>query len=100
MNPLGANPEHELHLVGQRPRFLKKKVDAPFGRVRAKQRRDPSLKFQPVLYRCGLNSDSGTKARLTFRQASVGSGSKLNDCDRFFIVSLGEGISSAEEQRY
>jgi hypothetical protein len=34
---------------------------------------------------------------LTFRQASVGSGPKLNDSGRFFIVSLREGISSAEE---
>jgi len=98
MNPLGADPEHELHLVGKRPWFLEEKVDAPFGRVRAKQRRDPSLKFQPVLYRCGLNSDGGTEARLTFRQASVGSGSELNDCDRFFILSLRESVSSADEQ--
>jgi len=67
MNPLGANPEHELHLVGKRPRFLEEKVDAPFGRVTAKQRRDSSFKFQPVLYRCSLNSDSGAKARLPFR---------------------------------
>src|ERR1700719_927885 len=100
MNPLGANPEHELRLVGKRPRFLEEKVDAPFGRVTAEQRRDPSLKFSPVLYRCSLNRDGGTKARLTFRQALVASGPKLNHCGRFFIVKLRENISSAEEQKY
>src|SRR5580693_876919 len=45
MNPLGASPEHELYLVGKRPRFLEEKVDAPFRRVTAEQRRDPSFKF-------------------------------------------------------
>ena len=98
MNPLGANPDHELHLVGNRPRLLEEKVYAPFGRVTAEQRRDPSLKFEPVLYRCGLNSDSGTKTRLTFRQASGGGGSNLNHCGRFFVTSLREGVCSAEKQ--
>jgi hypothetical protein len=45
MNPLWANPEHEFHFVGKRPWFLDKKVDAPFGRMTAKQRSDSSLKF-------------------------------------------------------
>jgi hypothetical protein len=99
-NPLWANPEHELHLVGKRPWFLEKKVGAPFGRVTANETRDPSLKFELVLDRCNLNSDSGSKTRLTFRQASGGGGSKLKHCGKFFVVSLREGISNAEEQRY
>jgi len=96
MNPLGANPEHELDFVGKRPWFLEEKVDTPFGRMTAKQRCDSSLKFQPVLNRCDLDSDSGTKARLTFREASIGSSSKLNDCGRFFVGSLSESTSSPE----
>jgi hypothetical protein len=62
----------------------------------AKQRRDSSLKFQPVLNRCDLDSDSGTEARLTFREASVCSSSKLNGCGWFFVSSLRESISSPE----
>jgi hypothetical protein len=65
MNPLGANAEHELHLVGNRPRLLE---------------------------------DSGTKARLTFRQASGGGHSKLNDCGWFFVASLRKGVSNAEKK--
>src|ERR1700693_6308597 len=92
-----GQPEHKLHFVGKRPRFLEEKVDAPFGRMTAKQGRDPCLKFQPVLYRCDLDSDSGAKARLAFSQASVGGGPKLDDVGMFCVFSLREGISSAEE---
>jgi len=99
MNPLWANPDHEFDFVGKRPRFFEKKVGAPLGRMSTKQRCHSGLKFQPVLYRCDLNGDGRAKARLTFRQASAGSGSKLNDCRWFFVASLREGISNAEEQR-
>jgi hypothetical protein len=42
---------HELRFFRERPRFLEKKADIPFCRVTPEERRDSSLKLQPILYR-------------------------------------------------
>ena len=88
MNPLWANPQHELHFVGNSPGLLEQKIDAPFRRVTPKKWRNADLEFQPVLYRRHLDRDCGTEARLTFRETPVSSGSQLKDGRTFLLDRL------------
>jgi hypothetical protein len=71
MNPLRPNTSHELRFFRKRPRFFKKKVDIPFCRVTPEERRNSSLKLQPILYRRNLNRDGGAEARSALCDAPV-----------------------------
>ena len=50
-----------------------------------KEWRDTGLKFQPIFYRCNLNRDSGTNARLSLCETPARSGSQLKDSGRLIF---------------
>src|SRR5580704_4389894 len=99
VNPLGANPKHELHFGRKSPRLFEEKVRGPFCRVTSKQRRNAGLKFEPLLNRGDLNRDGGTEARVTLCETPLSSCSKLNDRDGFLLGRLREDVSSPKKQR-
>ena len=98
MNPLRTNAEHKLCFMGEGPRLLKQKVSIPFRRVTTEKPRNAPLEFQPVLYRRKFNRDSGTEARSAVFEAPASRCPKLDDCGRFLIDRLSEGVSRAEKQ--
>src|ERR1700688_2766632 len=99
MNPLRANPHHELNLVGKGPRLFEQEIDTPLRRVTPEKWSNASLEFQPVLYRRDLDRNSGTGARLTVCQTVVGSRSQLEDSLIFPLNRLRKRASRANGQK-
>src|ERR1700689_5292574 len=97
MNPLRANPEHKLHLLGEGPGLLEQKVRVPFCRVMAERRRHACFKFQPVLYRRNFNRDGGAEAPSAVREIPARNSSKLDACGGLLIARLREGVSGAQK---
>src|ERR1019366_7692819 len=98
MNPLGTNAEHKLRFMRQGPRLLKQKVSIPFIRVTTEKPGNAPLQFLPVLYRRNFNRNSGPEARSASFEAPASSSPEFNDCDRFLIDRLREGVSNGEKQ--
>ena len=64
MNPLRTNSDHKLRCAGKFPGLLEEKVCVPFPGVAAEKRRNASLQFQPILYRCDFNREVGDRSSI------------------------------------
>ena len=65
----------------------------------AKQWRNASFKFQPLLYRCNLNRDSRPEARLAFCEAPASRTANLKHCRRLLFGQLGKRWIRATRQK-
>src|SRR5579863_113315 len=98
MRPFWPGTEHELGVVGQRPRLFEEQIDVPFGRVMTEKRRHASLQLEPVLDRRDFNGGRRPDTLPAALETLLTRGSQLNHCRRLFIFGLTESCSAGRWQ--